>query len=44
MATDEAVLRERATQILQVDLPPGTDVIRDVDEVPSTHSPKRDVV
>lgn len=44
MATDEAVLQERATPILEVDLPPGTDVIRDVDETPSTHSPNSDVV
>jgi hypothetical protein len=37
---DEAVLEERAAHELHVDIFPGTDVMRDVDDIRFTHGPK----
>lgn len=37
---DEAILEERAALELHVDIFPGTDVMRDVDDIHFTHGPK----
>jgi hypothetical protein len=37
---DEAILEQRAATELHVDILPGTDVMRDVDDIHFTHGPK----
>lgn len=37
---EEAILEERAALELHVDIFPGTDVMRDVDDIHFTHGPK----
>ena len=37
---DEAFLEQRAAMELHVDIFPGTDVMRDVDDIHFTHGPK----
>jgi hypothetical protein len=37
---DEAILEERAAKELHVEIFPGTDVMRDVDDIHFTHGPK----
>lgn len=37
---DEAFLKQRAAVELHVDIFPGTDVMRDVDDIHFTHGPK----
>jgi hypothetical protein len=37
---DEAILEQRAATKLHVDIFPGTDVMRDVDDIHFIHGPK----
>ena len=37
---DEAALEERAAREMHVELFPGTDVMRDVDDIHFSHGPK----